>query len=46
MAIIFVSAVGILSAQERQLEGVYGIDHAKKIVVATGQIPEGIYGVE
>ena len=42
MAIIFVSAVGILSAQERQLEGVYGIDHAKKIVVATGQIPEGI----
>jgi spore coat protein CotH len=34
--------MGMLSAQELQLEGMYGIDHAKKIVVATGHLPEGI----
>ena len=41
-AMMLVSVVGILSAQERQFEGVYGIDHAKKIVVATGQLPGDI----
>ncbi len=40
--IMLVSAMGMLSAQELQLEGMYGIDHAKKIVVATGHLPEGI----
>ena len=40
-AITLLSAIGLLSAQE-PLEGVYGIDHAKKLVVATGKLPEGI----
>ena len=39
IAIMLVIA-GALSAQE-QFGGVYGIDHEKKIVVATGKLPEG-----
>ena len=40
-AITLLSAIGLLSAQE-PLEGVYGIDYAKKLVVATGKLPEGV----
>ena len=40
-AITLLSAIGLLSAQE-PLEGAYGIDHAKKLVVATGKLPEGV----
>ena len=42
-AAIFLMSVGFLSAQELQLfQGMYGIDHNKKLVVATGRLPEGI----
>lgn len=40
-AITLLSAIGLISAQE-PLEGVYGIDHAKKLVVATGKLHEGV----
>ena len=30
------------SAQELQLNGMYGVDHEKKIVVETGRMPEGL----
>ena len=40
-AITLLSAIGLLSAQE-PWEGTYGIDHAKKLVVATGKLPEGV----
>ena len=34
--------VGFASAQELPFKGMYGIDHEKKIIVATGSIPEAI----
>ena len=40
-AIMLLSAMGCLSAQE-PLEGTYAIDHGKKLVVATGKLPEGV----
>ena len=39
-AIAFLSAVGIASAQTPQIKEMYGIDHEKKIVVATGKLSE------
>lgn len=40
---ILLLASGVLKAQEMPAtEGVYGIDHAKKMIVATGQLPEGV----
>jgi len=35
-------AANLATAQETTLEGRYGIDHEKKIVVATGKLPEGV----
>ena len=41
LAVLF--SVGVMSAQELQLvNGMYGIDHGKKLVVATGRLPEGV----
>ena len=42
IAIALLLAVSHAMAQETKLEGVYGIDHEKKIVVATGKLPEGM----
>ena len=39
-AIAILLTVGFASAQTAQLKGMYGIDHEKKIVVATGRLPE------
>lgn len=40
---ILLLASGLLKAQELStVEGRYGIDHAKKIIVATGAMPEGL----
>ena len=39
---MLLSAIGMLSAQERQFEGTYAIDHGKRLVVTTGRLPEGI----
>lgn len=40
---MLMTSAGILSAQElQQQKGMYGIDHGKKIVVATGRLPEGV----
>jgi len=45
---LFLIAIALLftenhvMAQEAKLEGIYGIDHEKKIVVATGKLPEGM----
>ena len=39
--ILFLASVGLMSAQA-QVEGKYGIDHGKKLVVATGKLPEGV----
>ena len=41
-AIALLLAANIAMAQEPKLEGMYGIDHEKKIVVATGKMPEGM----
>ena len=38
---VLLAVAGVLPAQEYGLEGMYGIDHAKKLVVATGVLPEG-----
>ncbi len=35
-------AANLATAQETTLEGRYGIDHEKRIVVATGKLPEGV----
>lgn len=41
--IVLILASGLLKAQEMPVEeGRYGIDHAKKIIVATGKMPEGL----
>ena len=42
IAIALLFAVNHALAQEAKLEGIYGIDHEKKIVVATGKLPEGM----
>ena len=40
---VFLMSIGFLSAQELQhFKGMYGVDHGKKLVVATGRLPEGI----
>ena len=39
--VLFLASVGLMSAQA-QVEGMYGIDHVKKLVVATGKLPESI----
>ena len=39
--ILFLASVGLMSAQA-QVEGMYGIDHGKKLVVATGKLPDGV----
>ena len=41
MASAFVLATVFARAQETRLEGMYGIDHEKKIIVATGKLPDG-----
>ena len=42
-ALVFFFSVGMMSAQELQhFNGMYGIDHGKKLVVATGRLPEGV----
>ena len=42
-ALVVLFSVGVLSAQELQhFKGMYGVDHGKKLVVATGRLPEGI----
>ena len=42
-ALVLLFSVGIMSAQElQQVKGMYGIDHGKKLVVATGRLPEGV----
>ncbi|MBR0178260.1 MAG: CotH kinase family protein [Bacteroidales bacterium] len=41
MASAFVLATVFAKAQETRLEGMYGIDHEKKIIVATGKLPDG-----
>ena len=41
MASAFVLATVFAMAQETRLEGMYGIDHEKKIIVATGKLPDG-----
>lgn len=41
IAIAVLLAVSFASAQEQQLKGMYGIDYGKKIIVATGKLPEG-----
>ena len=40
LALLFM--VGLVSAQEPQIKGMYGMDREKKIIVATGKLPEGI----
>ncbi len=42
IAIALLFAVNHAMAQDSKLEGIYGIDHEKKIVVATGRLPEGM----
>ena len=40
--VVFLAMVGMLSAQEANgIKGMYGIDHGKKIVVATGKLHDG-----
>jgi len=39
-ALVLVFTVGLASAQKPQLKGMYGIDREKKIIVATGKMPE------
>lgn len=41
-AVMLWVAVGFLSAQELLDEGSYGIDYGKKLIVVSGQLPEGI----
>ena len=42
LVLVFCAAMG-MTAQERQdFKGMYGIDHGKKLVVATGRLPEGM----
>ena len=42
-ALVFLFSVGSMSAQELQhFNGMYGIDHGKKLVVVTGRLPEGV----
>ena len=40
-ALTLMLGVGLALAQEPQFEGMYGIDREKKIIVATGKLPEG-----
>ena len=40
LALLFM--VGLVSAQEPQSKGMYGMDREKKIIVATGKLPEGV----
>ena len=40
-AIAFLLTAGMASAQTPQIKEMYGIDHEKKIIVATGKLPEG-----
>ena len=40
---LLLTAGGIVSAQElQQTRGMYGVDHGKKLIVATGRLPEGV----
>ena len=39
-ALVLLFAIGLVSAQEPQFKGLYGIDREKKIIVATGKMPE------
>lgn len=41
-ALTLMLSIGFASAQEPQIEGMYGIDKEKKIIVATGKLPEGV----
>ena len=41
LSVLLLTAIGFVRAQELPFEGVYAIDHAKKIVVATGRLPQG-----
>ena len=42
IALALLFAVNHTMAQDTKLEGIYGIDHEKRIVVATGKLPEGM----
>ena len=41
MTLALVQATVFATAQESRLEGMYGIDHEKKIIVATAKLPDG-----
>jgi len=41
-ALTLMLSIGFASAQEPQIEGMFGIDKEKKIIVATGKLPEGV----